>query len=233
MMARSLKPSAKAERADHRQAPDERADRDAAEGLLPPEELDRPPASRLTLGDMKRAAAKAKGAMGVSKKLDPTLMAPHTRDHGASSTAADGMKKSRGAPAAGSGLDKGSGRTGGRDAGSATIRRTKSNAEIAAGVTSTARKSPAGRATSSVAAGGGEGARGDKRTGGSRQRVPAPGNVTSVSKRQAITGQPPAKVTGQRSTSSTGGPKPPKRTARAGQSRGAAKSKGADGNVTR
>ena len=55
-MARTLKSNAKAERADRRLPRDERLDRDAPDGLLPVEELDRAPDSRLTLGDIRRAA---------------------------------------------------------------------------------------------------------------------------------------------------------------------------------
>src|SRR5215207_4792943 len=136
MMARNVKSSAKAERADHRLPPDERLDREAADGLLPLEELDRPPDSRLTAGDLKRAAARATGVMGTSKKLDPSLKIPHTRESvGSSSTEADGSKRNRGAAAATDGLDKGSVKTAGGSGGAST-RVTKSNAQIAEGVTS-------------------------------------------------------------------------------------------------
>jgi hypothetical protein len=227
-MARNSKSSAKAERADHRRPPDERMDREAIAGLLPPEELDRPADSRLTAGDLKRAAAKAKGVMGASKKLDPDLNIVRTRGNAGISNQTDGTKKSRAASTARRGLDKGSAKATG--AGTERIRRTKSNAEIAESVTSTARKSPAPRATW-----GAVGATADaiaqrqsnKRTGEARQRAPASGNVTRVTKREAVTGQPPSRKTGNRSTSSSGGAKPPKRSARAGTSRGGARSKGA------
>ena len=232
-MARNSKSRAKAERADHRLPRDERLDRDAAAGLLPPEELDRAPDSRLTAGDLKRAAAKAKGVMGASKKLDPSLKIAHARDNTASSShAADGAKKSRGAAAAMKALDKGSVKMPGPDADVRT-RVTKSNAEIAEGVTSTARKSPAPR-TAPGAEADGAGLRPrqiNKRTGTTRQRAPAPGNVVTVPKREAVTGQKEAKRSGIRSTSSTGGTKPPKRSARAGAARGGSRAKGADGNT--
>ena len=233
-MARNSKSSAKAERADHRLPPDERLDRDAAAGLLPPEELDRAPGSRLTAGDLKRAAAKAKGVMGASKKLDPSLKIGHARDNAASSSAAtDGSKKSRGAAAATKGFDRGSVKIPGPGADSVRTRVTKSNAEIAENVTSTARKSPAPRAARAAEAdGAGQQPREiNKRKGAARQRAPAPGNVVTVPKREAITGQKEAKRSGIRSTSSTGGAKPPKRSARAGAARGGSRARGADGNT--
>ena len=231
-MARNLKSSAKAERADRRLPPDERLDREASDGLLPIEELDRSPDSRLTAGDLRRAAARATGVMGTSKKLDASLKIPHTRDSAASSSAqGDGGKRSRGAAAATGGLDKGSAKAGAD--GAVGTRVTKSNAEIAEGITSTARKSPA------PAAGRGDEAAGpagpstmNKRTGATRQRAPAPGNVVSVPKREAVTGQKEAKRSGVRSTSSTGGAHPPKTSARAGTARGGARARGADGNTT-
>jgi hypothetical protein len=231
-MARISKPSAKAERADRRLPPDDRLDRDAAAGLLPAEELDRAPDSRLTAGDLKRAAAKATGVMGTSKKLDPSLKIPHARESAANSSAeADGLKRSRGASSATKALDQGSLRSGdGGDA--APTRVTKSNAEIAEGVTSTARKSPAPAAAHADAVTGAAGPRTmNKRTGATRQRAPAPGNVVSAPKREAITGQKEAKRSGVRSTSSAGGAHPPKVSARAGTARGGSRAKGADGTT--
>jgi hypothetical protein len=230
-MARNLKSSAKAERADHRLPPDERLDREATAGLLPIEELDRPADSRLTAGDLKRAAARAMGAMGTSRKLDPDLKIPHTRESAASSsTQADGAKRSRGAAAAGESLDKGSAKR--ADAGAVSTRVTKSNAEIAEGVTSTARKSPAPAAARGEVGTGAAGPRTmNKRTGATRQRAPAPGNMVSVPKREAVTGQKESKRSGVRSTSSTGGAHPPKASARAGTARGGSRARGADGNT--
>ncbi len=228
-MARNVKSSAKAERADHRLPPDERLDREASDGLLPLEELDRPPDSRLTAGDLKRAAARATGAMGTSKKLDPSLKIPHTRESvGSSSAEADGSKQSRGAAAATDTLDKGSLKAGDGDAVSTRV--TKSNAEIAEGVTSTARKSPAPAARGEAAVSAGPRTQ-NKRTGATRQRAPAPGNVVNVPKREAVTGQKEAKRSGVRSTSSTGGAHPPKNSARAGTARGGSRARGADGNT--
>jgi hypothetical protein len=219
-MARKAKSRAKAERADHRIPRDERLDLDAVAGLLPAEELDRPADSRLTLGDIKRAAAKAKGVMGASNKLDPSLKNAKTRATGASSSAAaDGMKRSRGAGAAREHLDKDANKRAAGDA--VAVRRTRSNAEIAENVTSTARRSPAPRGAAIDSAGGsGGGKSADKRTGSLRQRAPAPGNITAVTKRESVTGQKQAKKTSVRSMSSTGGAKPPKRSGRAGAARG-------------
>jgi hypothetical protein len=211
MMARNLKSSAKAERADHRLPPDERLDRDAEDVLLPIEELDRPADSRLTAGDLKRAAAKARGAMGISTKHDPDLKIPHTRES----------------------LDKGATKAGADDPDAARTRTTRSNAEIAEGVTSTARKSPAPTAArvGGDTGPGGSGRAINKRTGATRQRAPAPGNVTTVPKREAITGQKESKRTGIRSTSSTGGSHPPKASARAGTAKGGSRAKGAGGTT--
>ena len=190
-MPRNSKSSAKAERADHRLPRDERADRDASEGLLSPEDLDRGPDSRLTAGDLKRAAAKAKGGMGASTKHDPSLKIAHAREIGTSSL---------GVAVAGEGLGNGSANTGDTDA--VPTRTTRSNAQIAEGVTSTARKSPAPRAARADAADG-----------------------------SGLRGRDINKRTGVRSTSSTGGPHPPKRSGRAGTARGGSRAKGADGNT--
>jgi hypothetical protein len=220
-MARNLKSSAKAERADHRLPPDERLDRDGTDGLLPVEELERAPDSRLAAADLKRAAARAMGLMGTSKKLDPSLKIPHPREGAAgSSAAADG---------AGGSLDKGSPKSGADDD-AVPMRVTKSNAEIAESITSTARKSPAPAAARADGTGTVEPRTLNKRTGATRQRAPAPGNAVSVPKREAITGQGEEKCTGIRSASSTGA-HPPKASARAGTARGASRAKGADGNT--
>jgi hypothetical protein len=232
-MARNSKSSVKAERADHRLPRDERLDRDATAGLLPPEELDRPADSRLTAGDLKRAAAKAKGVMGSSKKLDPSLKIVHARDSATGSVVTNGSKRSRGASGATRGLDKGSVKIPGPGPEGGRTRTTRSNAEIAEGTTSTARKSPAPRAARADTADG-AGVRpreNNKRTGSTRQRAPAPGNVVTVPKREAITGQKESKRTGIRSTSSTGGSKPPKASTRGGRASGASRARGAHGNT--
>jgi hypothetical protein len=205
----------------------------AATGGHADEPIPTAPNSRSAIADAKRAAAKGAGVMSLSKKIDPEIDIAGvraTQDH--LSARIDGTKTSRGARSVDKSLDKGAVRTA-RDGGAAPVRRTKSNAEIADGVATTARKSPAPRAAplrsgETLGAAGGEPSRMDKRTGGTRQRVPAPGNVVSVPKGELISGRPESKVTGLRSTSSSGGAKPPKRPAHAGKGGGAAKSKGAD-----
>jgi hypothetical protein len=189
------------------------------------------PNSRSAVADTKRAALKATGAMSLSKKIDPETKVSGARASSNKSAArSDGMKRSAGAKSADKALDKGSVKADGAD--SAQTRVKKSNVEIAEGVTSTARKSPAPR--SSPIDGGTEmgaagGPRGLKRTGGTRQRVPAPGNVVLAPKGRLIRGTQPEE---ERPTASTGGAKPPKRSARAGGATGAAKSKGADQGVS-
>lgn len=154
------------------------------------------PTGRNEIGNTKRAAAKATGVMGASKKIDPDLKIP-ARQTG-------GMKKSRAADAAEP----------------TNVRRTKSNAEIAEGVTTTAKRSPAPRSAQTDAPtsfyGPPERSQARTRTGSSRQRVPAPGNAVLVPKGQLVRGHPTATQAGGRSQSSTGDSKPPKRSARAG-----------------
>jgi hypothetical protein len=204
----------------------------AATGGHPDEPIPTTPNSRSAIADAKRAAAKGAGEMSLSKKIDPEIKIAGVRDTKEHRSARiDGTKTSRGAKSADRSLDKGSVRA--EDGGATLVRRTKSNAEIADGVTTTARKSPAPRAApapggGTVGAAGGEPRRIDKRTGAVRQRVPAPGNIVSVPKGELISGRPESKVTGLRSTSSSGGSKPPKRPAHAGKGSGASKLKGAD-----
>jgi hypothetical protein len=111
------------------------------------------------------------------------------------------------------------------------LRRAKSNAEIADNVPTTARRRPSPPAAKTDGAGAIEPRTMDKRTGGARQRVPAPGNVVAVPKGELVSGIPESKKSGVRSTASTGGAKPPKRPARAGKGLGAARSKGADAGL--
>ena len=206
----------------------------AATGGHPDEPIPTTPNSRSAIADAKRAAEKGTGVMSLSKKMDPDIKVAgvrHTQDH--LSAKIDGTKTSRGAKSVDKSLDKGSVRRPGATSEAGPIRRTKSNAEIAEGVTTTARKSPAPRAApgdlgNTIGAAGGEPRRADKRTGSVRQRVPAPGNVVSVTKGELVSGVPEAKKSGVRSTASSGGSKPPKRPAHAGKASGAVKSKGAD-----
>jgi hypothetical protein len=160
------------------------------------------PTSRNEIGNTKRAAAKATGVMGASKKLDPDLKIPGDLGGQPKSGSRAGLHSFKEVPP-----ERG-----------ARVRREVSNAEIAEGVTTTARKSPARRAAKVE---GGIGFdevkdRGATRTGSGRQRVPAPGNVTGVTKGTLVRGKPTATQMGGRSQSSTGEEKPPKRSARAG-----------------
>jgi hypothetical protein len=166
------------------------------------------PTGRNDIGNTKRAAAKATGIMGASKKIDPDLKIPAVN--------ANGMKKSAGAPKAVKGLDKGSVKTGSANA-HTLMRHTKTNAEIADSVTTTAKRSPAPRSAQTDAATGfNDLDRRATRTGSLRQRVPAPGSQTSVTKRAAVAGDATVMKRQGKPTSSTGGQKPPKRSVRAG-----------------
>jgi hypothetical protein len=184
------------------------------------------PNSRSAVADQRRAAEKGAGVMSVSKKLDPELKLAGVRDTQSHMSAqSDGTKTSRGAKAAYKSLDKGSTRAPPANPG----RRTKSNAEIAESVTTTARRGPAPRAARADVEGGRVAPRTtNKRTGGARQRVPAPGNAVSLPKGEFIPGRGKATAENQYVTASTGGRKPPKRPARAGKGMGASRAKGAD-----
>ena len=183
------------------------------------------PNSRSAAADTKRAALKAAGAMSLSKKIDPETKVSSARTSAARSPArSEGMKRSAGAKPADKALDKDSAKASGAVRG----RVTKSNAEIADGVTTTARRSPASRTArmeGGTEAGAATEPRALKRTAGARQRAPGPGNMASVSKSRLVRGAP---AEGGRSTASTGGAKPPKRSSRGGRASGAAKRKGAD-----
>ena len=184
------------------------------------------PNSRMAVGDLKRAAAKAVGVMGQSKKHDPDLKISARRSTAARSPGrVDGTKKSAGAKPADKALDKGSANA---SEAAAPRRVRKSNAEISEGLTTTARRSPARRTAQTAGEGSTTGKRTEKRTGGGRQRVPAPGNVVSVPKGRLID---PVRGEGGRSTSSAGRPKPPKRSARGGRPSGNTRSRGADGRT--
>ncbi|HEX8166423.1 MAG TPA: hypothetical protein VF601_11625 [Beijerinckiaceae bacterium] len=160
------------------------------------------PNSRSAVADQRRAAEKGTGVMSVSKKVDPDVKVSGVRPEGG---LIEPMPTGD-APA---------------------VRRTKSNAEIA-DVPTTAKRSPAPRTLQADRAGAVAPRAMDKRTGGVRQRVPAPGNVVSVPKGELVSGIPESKRSGVRSTASSGGAKPPKRPAKAGKGGGAARSKGAD-----
>jgi hypothetical protein len=186
------------------------------------------PNSRSALADRRRAAEKSIGAMALSKKLEPDLKVAGIRDkQDQLSARMDGSKTSRGARRLDDALDRGSARV--PDAPSER-RRAKSNAEIAEGVTTTARRSPAPRSARAEGSASVE-PRAAKRTGGERQRVPAPGTAVSVPKGELIPGRSKLTDRNEYVTSSAGGRKPPKRPARAGKATGASRAKGADAGL--
>jgi hypothetical protein len=168
------------------------------------------PTSRNEIGNTKRAAEKATGVMGASKKVDPDLKIPAPQT--------DGLKKSRAADRAVRPLDKGHLKRDLHTAEPENVRHTRSNAEIAESVTTTAKRSPAPRSAQTDAPTGfyDPPEKFHARTGSSRQRVPAPGNAVSVTKGRLVRGHATASQAGGRSQSSTGDNKPPKRSARAG-----------------
>jgi hypothetical protein len=154
------------------------------------------PTSRNEAGDTKRAAAKAVGVMGASKKIDPDLAVDPEGDRPKSGSKA-GLYSFQEVPP-----EKG-----------ADVHVTRSNAEIVDQANIAARKAPAGRSARDE---GSAGVDDDTRTGSDRQRVPAPGNRVSEPKGTLVRGHPTATQSGGRSQSSTGDEKPPKRSARAG-----------------
>jgi hypothetical protein len=154
------------------------------------------PTQRNSVGNTKRAAAKATGMMGASKKLDPDLDIDHVDDGRVASGSKAGIRSFKEVPEeeddeAGFQL---------------------SNEEIAEGVTTTANKSPAPRSAQTDSEGGPSGMSGGA---ASRKRVPAPGNAVDVPKGTLVRGHPTASQSGGRSQSSTGDEKPAKRSARA------------------
>lgn len=144
------------------------------------------PTQRNDVGNAKRAAAKATGAMGASKKLDPDLDIDHVDDNRVTSGSKAGLRSFKDVPP-----EKGA-----SDAGFEL-----SNEEIAESVNTTAAKSPAPRGAQTEGSTGPAGMSGGAT---SRARVPAPGNVVDVPKGTLVRGKP-----------STGDQKPPKRSARA------------------
>jgi hypothetical protein len=157
------------------------------------------PTHRNDVGNTKRAAAKASGIMGASKKLDPELDISHVDDNHVTSGSRAGLHS----------FKEVSPEEGADDAGFEL-----SNEEIAESATTTARKSPAPRAARTDAATGPD--TGMSGGAASRKRVPAPGNAVDVPKGTLVRGHPTATQSGGRSQSSTGDEKPPKRSARAG-----------------
>ncbi|KLK94284.1 hypothetical protein AA309_04845 [Microvirga vignae] len=156
------------------------------------------PTQRNDVGNTKRAAAKATGVMGASKKLDPDLDIDHVDDGRVTSGSNAGIRSFKEVPEEED-----------DDAGF-----QMSNEEIAEGVTTTAQKSPAPRSAQTDAETGPTGMSGGAT---SRKRVPAPGTAVDVPKGTLVRGHPTASQSGGRSQSSTGDEKPPKRSARAGE----------------
>ena len=157
------------------------------------------PTQRNDVGNTKRAAAKATGIMGASKKLDPDLDISHVDDNHVTSGSRAGLHSFKEVPP---------------EEGAADAGFELSNEEIAESVTTTAKKSPAPRAARID--GPGSGPSGMSGGAASRARVPAPGNAVDVPKGTLVRGHPTASQSGGKSTSSTGDEKPPKRSARAG-----------------
>jgi hypothetical protein len=155
------------------------------------------PTQRNDVGNTKRAAAKATGVMGASKKLDPDLDIEHVDDGRVASGSNAGIRSFKEVPE--------------EEDDEAGFQ--MSNEEIAESVTTTAQKSPAPRSAQTDAGTGPSGMSGGAT---SRKRVPAPGNAVDVPKGTLVRGHPTASQSGGRSQSSTGDEKPPKRSARAG-----------------
>lgn len=155
------------------------------------------PTQRNSVGNTKRAAAKATGVMGASKKLDPELDIEHVDDGRVTSGSKAGLRSFKEVPE--------------EEDDEAGFQ--MSNEEIAEGATTTVNKSPAPRSAQT------EGTAPSGMSGGaaSRARVPAPGNAVDVPKGTLVRGHPTASQSGGKSTSSTGDEKPPKRSARAGE----------------
>jgi hypothetical protein len=156
------------------------------------------PTQRNEVGNTKRAAAKATGQMGASKKLDPDLDIDHVDDGRVTSGSNAGIRSFKDVPEEED-----------DDAGF-----QMSNKEIAESTATTAQKSPAARAAQTEGPTGPTGMSGGAT---SRKRVPAPGNAVDVPKGTLVRGHPTASQSGGRSQSSTGDEKPPKRSARAGE----------------
>lgn len=156
------------------------------------------PTQRNEVGNAKRAAAKATGLMGASKKLDPDLDIDHVDDGRVASGSRAGIHSFKEVPE--------------EEDDEAGFQ--MSNEEIAESTATTAQKSPAARAAQTDESTGPTGMSGGAT---SRKRVPAPGTAVDVPKGTLVRGHPTASQSGGKSTSSTGEEKPPKRSARAGE----------------
>ena len=129
------------------------------------------PTQRNDVGNAKRAAAKATGAMGASKKLDPDLDIDHVDDNRVTSGSKAGLRSFKDVPP-----EKGA-----SDAGFEL-----SNKEIAESVNTTAAKSPAPRGAQTEGSTGPTGMSGGA---ASRARVPAPGTAVDVPKGTLVRGK--------------------------------------------
>ena len=156
------------------------------------------PTQRNEVGNAKRAAAKATGIMGATKKLDPDLDIAHVEDGRIRSGSNAGIRGFHEVPP---------------ERGAEDVSVTLTNAEIAESVPTTAIKSPA-----TAPARASEGSSAERPKGitpdSGRQRVPAPGNAVAAPKGAFVRGHPTATQAGGRSQSSTVDEKPPKRSAR-------------------
>ncbi|MGO4572225.1 hypothetical protein [Microvirga sp. 2TAF3] len=133
------------------------------------------PTTRNEVGNTKRAAAKATGLMGASKKLDPELDIDHIDDGRVRSGSNAGIRPFRDVPP---------------ENGAEDVSLTLTNEEIAESVPTTAQKSPAARPTRpDDETGSGSGGSSMKGGAASRRRVPAPGNVVDVPKGKLIRGE--------------------------------------------
>jgi hypothetical protein len=160
------------------------------------------PTSRNEVGNTKRAAAKATGIMGASKKLDPELDIDRIDEGRVKSGSSAGIRSFQEVPP---------------EKGVNDVRMTLSNEEIAESVTTTAKRSPARREAQGEDATGPEARQAMNGGALSRKRVPAPGNAVEVPKGMLVRKHPTASQSGGKSLSSTGDEKPPKRSARAGE----------------
>jgi len=159
------------------------------------------PTSRNDVGNTKRAAAKASGVMGATKKLDPELDIERAAGARVKSGSNAGIRTFSEVPP---------------EKGAETVRVEMSNQEIAEQSVTTAKKSPARRSARTEASTGLPPKPAMSGGATSRKRVPAPGNVVDVPKGTLVRGHPTASQSGEKSLSSTGDQKPPKRSARAG-----------------
>lgn len=145
------------------------------------------PTQRNSVGNTKRAVAKATGVMGASKKIDPDLDIDHVDDGRVTSGSNAGVRSFKKAPK--------------KEDNAVGFR--MSNKEIAEGVSTTAQKSPAPRSAQTNAETGPSGMSGSAT---SRKRVPAPGTAVNVPKGTLVSGKPTAGQSGKRLQSSKGKP---------------------------